>query len=86
VEEEFVDIDGEVKRRMVRVPMGWSRIRFSYGIHAYSLETLEAVIVIPDEDVGRVIPEMEKLRVRFEEITEAELRKLQERWRYIRVP
>jgi len=86
VEEEFVDIDGEVKRRMVRVPMGWSRIRFSYGIHAYSLETLEAVIAIPDEDVKRVIPEVEKLRVRFEEVTEAELRKLQERWRYIRVP
>ena len=83
VEEEYVDDYGEIRKMVIREPRGYSRIRFSYGIHAYNLDTLEAVICIADEDVERAITEMERRRISFEEITEEMLRKLQKKWKYI---
>jgi len=83
IEEDFVDVDGKVKKRRVKVPRGWSKLRFSYGVHAYDLEKGLMVIQIPDfVDVETVKTKIRALGYRMDETTQEELRKYQEEWGY----
>jgi len=87
IEEEITDIDGKMKKQKVKVPKGWSKHKFSYGVHAYDLEKGLMVIQIPDfEDAEKIKGKIRGLGHRMDEITEKELRKYQEEWGYIKIP
>jgi len=87
IEEEITDIDGKVKKQRVKVPRGWSKLRFSYGVHVYDLEKGLMVIQVPDfEDAEKIKGKIRGLGHRMDEITQEELRKYQEEWGYIKIP